>query len=53
MAKKTLLEEEKVEQTTGAATNDSFTVLDFVEIFKKRYHVDWKDLFEIWAIWEQ
>jgi len=44
MVKKTLLEEEKVEETIGAVTNDSFTVLDFMDIFKEKYPADWKNL---------
>jgi len=44
MVKKTLIEEEKVEEIVGAVTNDSFTVLDFVGIFKEKYPVDWKNL---------
>jgi hypothetical protein len=44
MVKKTLIEKEKVEEIVGAVTNDSFTVLDFVGIFKEKYHVDWKNL---------
>jgi hypothetical protein len=44
VVKRILLEEEKVEQTVGAIPNDSFTVLDFVDIFKEKYPVEWKNL---------
>ena len=44
VVQKTLLEEKKVEQTIGSVTKDSFTVLDFVEIFKEKYPIDWKNL---------
>jgi len=46
MAKKTLLEEEKIEQTIDAVIDYSFTVLDFVEIFKEKYPEDWRNLAE-------
>ena len=44
MAQKTLLEEEKIEETIGAIAEDSFTVLDFIGIFKEKYPIDWKNL---------
>ena len=46
MVQKTLLEEEKIEQTIRAVLNDSFTVLDFMAAFKREYPVDWKNLVE-------
>jgi len=46
MVCKTLLEEKKVEQTIDAVTNESFTVLDFITIFKWKYPIDWKNLVE-------
>jgi hypothetical protein len=46
MAQKTLLEEEKIERTIRAVTNDSFTVLDFIETFKRKFPVDWQNLVE-------
>jgi hypothetical protein len=44
MVQKTLLEEGKVEETVRAVANDSFTVLDFVAVFREKYPVDWKNL---------
>jgi hypothetical protein len=46
MVRKTLLEEKKVEQVIDAVTNESFTVLDFMTIFKRKYPADWKSLVE-------
>jgi hypothetical protein len=46
MVQKTLLEEEKIERTICAVTNDSFTVLDFMTAFKRDYPTDWKNLVE-------
>jgi hypothetical protein len=46
MVQKTLLEEEKIERTISAVTNDSFTVLDFMTAFKREYPADWKNLVE-------
>ena len=46
MVPKTLLEEEKIERTIRAVTNDSFTVLDFMAAFKRKYPVDWDKLVE-------
>jgi hypothetical protein len=44
MTQKTLLEEGKIEETVRAVANDSFTVLDFVAVFREKYPVDWKNL---------
>ncbi|HVP92285.1 MAG TPA: hypothetical protein VMS94_00940 [Acidobacteriota bacterium] len=41
---KALLEEEKIERTIRAVTNDSFTVLDFTVAFRNNYPVDWDKL---------
>ena len=46
MVQKALLEEEKIERTICAVTNDSFTVLDFMMAFKGKYPVDWGKLVE-------
>jgi hypothetical protein len=46
MVRKTLLEEEKIERTIRAVTNDSFTVLDFMAAFKRKYPADWAELVE-------
>jgi hypothetical protein len=46
MVQKTLLEEEKIERTIRAVTNVSFTVLDFMAVFKMEYPEDWKNLVE-------
>ena len=44
MVQKALLEEEKIERTIRAVTNDSFTVLDFMAAFRNNYPVDWDKL---------
>jgi len=41
---KTLLEEEKIEETIKRIPQSSFTVLDFIEVFKEIYPEDWKRL---------
>jgi hypothetical protein len=46
MAQKTLLEENKIEETIRTVANDSFTVLDFMAAFKRKYPIDWKNLIE-------
>jgi len=43
---KTLLEEEKIEETIKRIPQSSFTVLDFIEVFKELYPEDWKGLVE-------
>ena len=44
VVQRTLVEEEKIEQTISAVASDSFTVLGFMAIFKEMYPVDWKKL---------
>lgn len=44
MATKTLLEEEKIEKMISKIPQQSFTVLDFIKIFKKLYPADWSRL---------
>ena len=46
MVQKTFLEEEKIERTIRVVTTDSFTVLDFIAAFKRKYPVDWDKLVE-------
>ncbi len=41
---KILLEEQKIEETIKTIQQDSFTVLDFIEVFKALYPEDWKRL---------
>lgn len=41
---KTLLKEEKIVETIKRISQSSFTVLDFIEIFKVLYLEDWKRL---------
>ncbi len=38
---KTLLEEEKIVETVRALPKDSFTILDFVKVFRSKYPDDW------------
>jgi len=47
---KTLLEEEKIEETVKRIQRDSFTVLDFIEVFKVFYPKDWKELVECFGL---
>jgi hypothetical protein len=41
---KTLLEEKKIEDTIKKMRQSSFTVLEFIEIFKMLYPLDWDRL---------
>jgi len=43
---KTLLKEEQIEETIRRIPQGSFTVLDFVKVFKALYSEDWKRLVE-------
>jgi len=43
---KTLLKEEKIEETIRRTPQSSFTVLDFIQVFKELYSDDWKRLVE-------
>jgi len=43
---KTLLKEEKIEETVKRIPQGSFTVLDFIKVFKALYSEDWKRLVE-------
>ena len=43
---KTLLKEEKIEETIRKIPQSSFTVLDFIQVFKALYSEDWKRLVE-------
>jgi len=43
---KTLLEEQKIEDTIRRIPQDSFTVLNFIQVFKELYPEDWKRLRE-------
>jgi len=46
MRSRTIVEEEKIEKTIRRILKDSFTVLDFMEMFKGMYPEDWKRLVE-------
>jgi hypothetical protein len=41
---KILLEEQKIEETIKRVPRDSFTVLDFIDVFKVVYPEDWMRL---------
>jgi hypothetical protein len=43
---KPLLEEGKIEETIKQIRRNSFTVLDFIEVFRALYPKDWKELVE-------
>jgi hypothetical protein len=40
----TLLQEEKIERTAKRIRKKSFTILDFIDVFKKLYPEDWRQL---------
>jgi hypothetical protein len=46
MARKTLLEEGKIEETIRRIPANEFTVLDFTDVFKSLYPDDWGRLVE-------
>jgi hypothetical protein len=43
---KSIIEEQKIEQTIKNLREDTFTVLDFIEAFKNQYPKEWKQLVE-------
>jgi len=44
MESKTIVEEKNIEETTKNIPRDSFTVLDFMEVFRSMFPEDWEDL---------
>ncbi len=46
MGSKTIVEEKKIQETIKAISKDSFTILDFVEVFRDKHPEDWKKLVE-------
>ncbi len=50
MNEKSLLNEERIERTITTIDQNSFTVLDFLEVFKKAYPEDWRRLVERFGI---
>lgn len=46
MKPKVIVEEEKIEETISNINKNSFTVLDFTEVFKRLYPEVWKRLVE-------
>lgn len=46
MGSKTIVEEKKIEETLKNIPKDSFTVLDFTELFRRIYPEQWKRLVE-------
>jgi hypothetical protein len=44
MARKTLLEEEKIEETVRGIPASPFTMLDFIDVFSDLYPADWDRL---------
>jgi len=44
LALKTIIEEQKIEETIKNIPKDAFTVLDFLEAFKSLYPGEWKQL---------
>lgn len=46
MGTKTIVEEQKVEETIKNMPKESFTVLDFIEVFRRMYPKEWEKLLE-------
>lgn len=46
MGSKTIVEEEEIEEAIKNVPKDSFTVLDFIDVFKDMHPEDWKNLVE-------
>jgi hypothetical protein len=46
MVSKTIVDEEKIEETIEKIPKDSFTVLDFIEVFRRVHPQDWQKLVE-------
>lgn len=46
MGSKTIVEEKTMEETIKRMPKDQFTVLDFIEMFKRIYPEDWQRLVE-------
>lgn len=46
MGKKTLLEEEKIEEAIRSIPKGAFTILDFIDVFSNLYPADWGRLVE-------
>lgn len=46
MRREAIIEEKKIEETIKHIPRDSFTVLDFIEVFRKVYPKDWEKLIE-------
>jgi hypothetical protein len=44
MVSKVFVEEEKIEETIRAVNGESFTVLNFMDVFRLKYPVDWQKL---------
>jgi hypothetical protein len=46
MVQKTIVEEEKIEEAVKKILKNSFTVLDFIDVFRSHHPVEWKRLVE-------
>lgn len=46
MRSKTIIEEKKIEETIENIPKDSFTMVDFTEVFRRIYPEEWKRLVE-------
>ena len=46
MRSRTVVEEKKIEEAIRRISSDSFTVLDFVQVFKRIYPEEWGKLVE-------
>jgi len=46
LASRTIIEEQKIEETIKSIPKDTFTVLDFIVVFRNLYPEEWKQLVE-------
>lgn len=44
MGSKAIVEEEKIKESIKNISKDSFTVLDFMDVFREMYSEDWRRL---------
>lgn len=50
MVQKTIVEEEKIEEAVKKILKNSFTVLDFIDVFRSQHPVEWKRLVEMFGL---
>lgn len=50
LVSKTVVEEDNIEETIRRIAKDSFTVLDFIEVFEKAYSMEWEKLVKRYGV---